>query len=175
MHPTRPVKNKDPTGGLVATGNRPSASSFFLYQKLFWECEWGLYVVSSHTQANKYVKRPLRPGSCSLDTEVTRGTIRCHLERAGTRRAEWHALVPRVWHILTSNDRKGEWSQPADPHWEQRMGKCTAMNKSLRARGIFTFSLPQGNVPLECIHTPKLSIFAMNQACTSPRSGISWF
>ena len=79
---------------------------------------------------------------CSLDTEVIQRTIRCHLERAGTRRAEWHALVPRLWHILIFTDRKDKWSQPADPRWEQRTGKHTAMNKSLRTRGTFTFSLP---------------------------------
>ena len=55
------------------------------------------------------------------------------------------------------------------------MGKYTAIYKSLRIRGMFEFSLPQGNVPLDCIHTSKLSIFAINQALTSPSSELSWF
>lgn len=43
-------------------------------------------MVSSHAQANKDVKQPLRPGSCGLDTEVIQETIRYHLEKAGTQK-----------------------------------------------------------------------------------------
>lgn len=83
-HPPGPGENENPTGDWWSQETVPQLHHCFCTKSSFESVNGGFMWLSSHPQANKYVKWPLRPGSCSLDTEVIQETIRCHLERAGT-------------------------------------------------------------------------------------------
>lgn len=161
----------------MVTGNSPSASLFLLYKKLFWECEWGLYIVSSHPQANKYVKWLLRPGSCSLDTEVIQETIRCHLERAGTRKeialkgqtacSHSQSLTHPYLH-----SHKGQMELSQQIHTGSIEGaKAAAINKSLRIRRMRTSSLPQVNGSLQQISPSTALAHSSRAPCHNPSLG----
>lgn len=85
-HPPGPGENENPTGDWWSQETVPQLHHCFCTKSSFESVNGGFMWLSSPPQANKYVKWPLRPGSCSLDTEVIQETIRCHLERAGTQK-----------------------------------------------------------------------------------------